>query len=139
LGRSSRGTRVGTSAWARRQVERPDCGTGGRQRVDRPQDLEPAEGELREQERDAAGKRVRDQQDASTVHRISDHAADHRKRDNREDAYQADEPERERLPLGRHQQRHVPEQRRVLHHRSGEREQQPNPQQPEVPMLQCGD
>ena len=70
------------------------------------------------------------------VPRVGDDAADHREDDDRHDADQADQAERQPLAFRRHEQRHVPQQRRVLHHRAGERDEQPDPDQPEVAVLE---
>ena len=50
------------------------------------------------------------------------------------DAGQAHQPKRETAPLRRHEQRDVPQNRRVLHERSGERGEQAEPDETKVAM-----
>src|SRR5215204_4757191 len=68
--------------------------------------------------------------------RVGNDAADHREDDDRDDANEADHAEGEPLAFGRHEQRHVPQQCSVLHHRAGERDEKPDPDQPEVAVLE---
>ena len=51
-------------------------------------------------------------------------------------AHEPDHPERQPLARGRDEQRDVPENRRLLHERSGKRHEEADPQQPEVAVAQ---
>ena len=119
----------------RRQVERGHGGTEGRQHVDRPHARQPAECQVRERQRDKGGPGLRDQHQSSPVPRIGDDAAEHRKDDDRHHPDETDEAQGQTLLIRRDEQRYLPQQRCVLHRRPGEREEQTDPDQPEVPML----
>ena len=121
---------------ARRQVEGADGRCDGRQNVNRPDGRHAAKRNRPERERDHRRRDLREEHQPPPVPRVGDDAADHREDDDREDADQADEAEREPFPLRRDEQRDVPQQRRVLHHRAGEGDEQTDPDQPVVAVLQ---
>jgi hypothetical protein len=87
-------------------------------------------------ERDNRGARLREEHQPAAVPHIGDDPAEHRERDDGHDANEADQAECQRLPFRRHEQRHVPQQRGVLHHRPGQGHEQAKPEQTEVAVRQ---
>jgi hypothetical protein len=117
---------------ARRQIERADGGAERGQHVDGPDDGQAAERQDAKRRRDYGRGNLREQHQPPAIPRVGDHPADQRKNDDRHDADKADEAERERFPIRRDQQRDVPKEGRVLHHRAGERHEETDPDQTEV-------
>ena len=121
---------------ARRQVERADRRADRREHVDRPDGSDAAERDESERDRHDRGGDLREEHQAAAIPGIGDHAAEHRERDDGHDAHETDEAERQRLALRCHEQRHVPQERGVLHHRSREGDEQTDPDQPVIAVLQ---
>jgi hypothetical protein len=94
-----------------------------------------AEREDRECERRQRHTRLCDQHDAAAIERIGHRAAGDREKDDWHQPDEADHAECDRPLFGRHEQRDVPEQRRNLHVRAGERNELARPEQAEVPVL----
>ena len=82
------------------------------------------------------GAGLGDEHQPPPIVRIGHDAGEHREGDDRHDPHEPDHAERQPLAIRRRQQRDMPQQRRVLHVRAGEREQEPDPEQAEVAMLE---
>ena len=79
-----------------------------------------------------------DEHQPPAVERVGRDAAQEREGDDRHDADEADQPERERALVVGGEQRDVPQNRGRLHEVAGERDEEPQPEKAEVPMLQRG-
>ena len=79
-----------------------------------------------------------DHHQTAAIQRVGGDTAQQREADDGADANEADHAERERAPLGRHEQRDVPQNGRLLHHRAREGDQLAGPEQTEVAMLKGG-
>ena len=120
---------------ARRAVEGARGGAERCQQVDRPDHGQAGERERREGDGHERCGHLRHHHQAAPVERVGDDAAQQREHHDRPDANQADDAEREASPIRGHEQRHMPQDRRLLHHRAGERNQLSEPEQAEVAML----
>ena len=119
----------------RRRVERAEGRADRGQRVDRPRMVSPRKVSTASADRREGHAGLRDEHHAAAVGRVGERAARDRKEDDRHQPDEADHAERERPLVGGHEQRDVPQQRGRLHVRAGERDEQPDPEQAEVPVL----
>ena len=130
---------VGHERLPRGQIERAGGGAARRQHVDRPQAREAPERHRGQDDGEAGHDRLRDEHQAPPVERVGRDAAEEREPDDRHDADEPDQAERERAVIVGGEQRDVPQNRGRLHEVAGERNEEPEPEQAEVPMLERGE
>ncbi len=118
---------------ARRPVERPRGPPEEVQGVQEPEGLPVGEGQARERERHRRHAELREDHDAPPVAPVGDDSSPERKRDDRHDAGQPHEPERQRRAR---QQVDVPVDSHHLHLRPDHREELANNQPPIIPVPQ---
>src|SRR5437867_5081571 len=117
---------------SRRPVKAACGGTQCRQQVAGPNQSKAPESEKRENARKDRHGCLCGQHQPPPVERIRHHSADQREHDDGDNAHQPDQPERKTLPACGHEQRDVPQYGRRLHHRPGEGDELPPPEQAEV-------
>ena len=103
---------------ARRGIEGAGCGTKCSEEIDRPRGLYAGEGERRERGGHHDGCRLRHHHQTTAIECVGGDTAQQREADDGSDANQAHHAERECAPIGGHEQRDVPQDGRLLHHRA---------------------
>jgi hypothetical protein len=96
---------------------------------------QPTKGEYRQRQRRHRHARLCDEHDATAIRRVRECPARNGEENNRHQTNEADHAERDRALVGWHEQRHVPQQGGRLHGGTRERNEQPQPEQPEVSVL----
>jgi len=79
---------------------------------------------------------LREEHETAAIPGVGHHAANQREDDNRTHAGEAHKPQGKTLLLRRHEQRHVPEKRRILHHRTGHRKDESYPKEAKIAVTE---